>query len=48
MARRTTQGRTNGRIKFKIYSTILLYSKKEWIFTTSIKLQKVELAHNKG
>ena len=45
MARRITQSRTYSRIK--LYSTIFLYSKKGQISTISIRLQEVELAHDK-
>ena len=42
MARRTTQGKTNSRIKFKIYSTMLLYSKEGQIGKLIDKLKDVK------
>ena len=48
MVKRTTQGRTYSGIKFKICSTMFLYSKEEQILKTSIELQKVEPVYNKG
>ena len=38
MVRRTAQDRTNGGIKLKICSTMLLYFKEGWIFIISIRL----------
>ena len=38
MARRLAQGRTNNGIKFKIYGTMLLYSKERQISITSTGL----------
>ena len=48
MIRWTTTERTNFEIKFKIYSTRILYSKKGQIITIGIGLQEVEPKHNKG
>jgi len=48
MTRKTAQDKINSRIKFKIYNTMLLYSKKGQISTISTRLQKVESAYNKG
>ena len=42
-----TQGRTHSKMKFKIYNTIILYSKEKWIFMIGTRLQKVEPIHNK-
>jgi len=47
MVKRKTQDRTNSRIKLKICSTMFLYSKEEWIYMISTRLQKVELVYNK-
>jgi len=47
MVRRTTQGRTYSGIKFKICSTMLLYSKEEQISIISTRLQKVKPVYNK-
>ena len=48
MVRWTTTERTNFEIKFKIYSTRILYSKKGQIITICIGLQEVEPTHDKG
>jgi len=47
MVRRTTQDRTNSGIELKIYSTILLHSKEEWITATSAGLLEVKPVYNK-
>ena len=41
------QSRVNHRIKFKICSTMFLYTKKRWIIMVGTKLQEIELAYNK-
>jgi len=48
MIGRTTQSRAYSRVKFKIYSTMFLYSKERKISTISIGIQKVKPVHNKG
>jgi len=47
MARWIAQGKTNDGIKFKIYGTMLLYSKERQISIISIGLLEVELAYYK-
>ena len=48
MVRRTTQGRINCEIKFKIYSIMFLHPNERYITTISTRLQKVKLAYNKN
>ena len=47
MARQKTQGKVDSRINFKMYSTIFLYSKKEWIIMIDTRLQEIKLAYSK-
>jgi len=47
MAKWTAQDRTNSGIKFKICSTMLLYSKERQIPMISIGLLEVESAYDK-
>jgi len=47
MARQATQGRVNSKVKFKICSTMFLYSKEKRIIIISIKLQETESTYDK-
>ena len=47
MVGKTIQGRTYSGIKFKIYSTILLYSKEGQISMIDTRLQEVKPVYDK-
>ena len=47
MVGKTIQGRTYSEIKFKIYSTILLYSKEGQISMIDTRLQEVKPVYDK-
>ena len=48
MARQTTQGRTHCRVKIKIYSILLLYSKEGQFTMIGSRLQEIKPGHHKG
>jgi len=48
MARWIVKSRINCGIQVKIYSTILLHYKEEYIIAISIRLLKIEPIYNKG
>ena len=48
MAKWTTKGRTHHRVKFKIYSTMFLYSKERRNTTIGTRLQIAKSIHNQG